>query len=71
MSKPLSLGRSKRGCDSCEVLRINGVLCHETGCPKSYVDPGTGKGYKKECRFCGRVFCMKFRGQDRCHVCAR
>lgn len=20
-------------CDQCEVLRINGVLCHETGCP--------------------------------------
>jgi len=20
-------------CDSCELLRINGVVCHEIGCP--------------------------------------
>jgi hypothetical protein len=22
-------------CHSCEALRINGVYCHETGCPNS------------------------------------
>lgn len=22
-------------CDSCEVVRINGILCHETGCPNA------------------------------------
>jgi len=22
-------------CDSCEMLSINGIACHETGCPNS------------------------------------
>jgi hypothetical protein len=27
--------RSGNRCDSCEALMINGVYCHETGCPKA------------------------------------
>jgi hypothetical protein len=23
-------------CDQCEAVMINGVFCHETGCPNSY-----------------------------------
>ena len=23
----------KKSCDQCEVLYINGLFCHETGCP--------------------------------------
>lgn len=26
---------AKMHCDQCEVLMINGVFCHETGCPNS------------------------------------
>lgn len=25
-------------CDSCEVLTINGVYCHELGCPEAWKD---------------------------------
>ena len=25
-------------CDSCEVLVINNVICHETGCPDAWKD---------------------------------
>ena len=37
-------------CNSCEAVRINGVLCHELGCPDSWMD------YKKECQWCGQEF---------------
>ena len=26
---------AKMHCDQCEALMINGVFCHETGCPNS------------------------------------
>lgn len=37
-------------CQSCEAVRINGVLCHELGCPDSWKD------YRRECRWCGTGF---------------
>lgn len=37
-------------CESCGALVINGVLCHEHGCPDAWKD------YKRECRFCGSEF---------------
>ena len=40
-------------CDQCQVLTINGIPCHETGCINSWINPVTGKGYAKECRECG------------------
>ena len=36
-----------KGCDQCEVLSINGLACHETGCPNSHIDPYTGRPYVK------------------------
>jgi len=35
-------------CSHCEVLYINGVKCHETGCPVAYLD-GIA-----ECEWCGQ-----------------
>lgn len=35
------------GCDGCSPARINGVLCHETGCPQAWRDQ------PKECYECG------------------
>lgn len=58
-------------CDRCQVLVINGLACHETGCPDSHVDPSTGKGYRHKCCDCGRTFRMKSGRQRRCHVCER
>lgn len=37
-------------CSQCEVLAINGIVCHETGCPVSWKD------YKLECFECGLEF---------------
>ena len=37
-------------------MAINGVVCHETGCPDRGIDPTTGKPYHKECRWCGQTF---------------
>ena len=44
------------GCDQCEVLTINGVACHETGCPNSHLDPVTNKPLERECDECGQRF---------------
>jgi hypothetical protein len=38
-----------RGCDQCEAAMINGVFCHETGCPKGRA--------KKPCFECGCTEC--------------
>ena len=40
-------------CDSCEALMINGVYCHETGCPKAPI------GCKRECKWCGAEFTVE------------
>ena len=37
-------------CKSCEALMINGVYCHEIGCPDSWKD------YARNCRWCGEEF---------------
>lgn len=43
-------------CDQCEMLSINGVACHETGCPnsKSRWDADSGTWIRQRvCRECG------------------
>jgi hypothetical protein len=47
-------------CQSCEALTINGILCHETGCPDSWKD------YKNECKECGVKFEPEEKGQEFC-----
>lgn len=32
------IGLKHTGCDGCTPLMINGVLCHETGCPYAWKD---------------------------------
>lgn len=51
-------------CDQCELARINGVLCHETGCPLAYRDS------VRECRECGCDFSPESRHQRICAGCA-
>ena len=41
-------------CDSCEALMINGVHCHETGCPDAH------KGEFKRCAWCGSKFAPEY-----------
>ena len=47
-------------CDQCEMVSINGVACHETGCPKSHV------GTVRECDWCGSPFKPHGRGDRFC-----
>ncbi len=47
-------------CDSCEIARINGVRCHETGCPESWRDE------IRECPWCGSEFEPEDRTQRFC-----
>ena len=50
-------------CDSCQALMINGIHCHETGCPDSWKD------YQNECYECGQEFKPEHRGQMICPEC--
>ncbi len=47
-------------CDQCQLLRINGVVCHETGCPNAWKDS------KRECKWCGKEFRPKHQAQQVC-----
>ena len=49
-------------CDQCQVVTINGVPCHETGCPNSWCDPVTGEAYPIPCFECGCDFIPEERG---------
>lgn len=50
-------------CDSCQELNINGVNCHEIGCPDSWKD------YEIECFECGCDFVPDERYQNTCNDC--
>jgi hypothetical protein len=51
-------------CNSCQQLRINGVVTHETGCPSAWRD------YSKECAWCGTSFEPTEQRQSCCsHTC--
>lgn len=47
-------------CQSCEVVNINGMNCHETGCPDAW------ESEQRECRECGRQFTPADPGQREC-----
>ena len=47
-------------CKSCNVLYINGIKCHEHGCPEAWKD------HTKECLWCGQEFKPEFNGQKCC-----
>jgi len=52
-------------CDSCEQLRINGIVCHELGCPDAWRDT------TRECNWCGQEFLPDDSWQKQCsHTCA-
>ena len=51
-------------CEQCEVMTINGIRCHETGCPIAYKDQ------TRECKECGSDFIPESNQQNCCdHVC--
>lgn len=52
-------------CNSCELLRINGVVCHEIGCPDAWRD------YERACFVCGCDFPPEDRHATICDDCRR
>ena len=50
-------------CNSCQLARINGVLCHETGCPDAW------RGRAATCFQCGCEFTPDTRHQQTCDDC--
>lgn len=49
-------------CQLCSAVRINGILCHEHGCPESWKTI-------KDCKQCGNEFKPEFRNQEYCENC--
>lgn len=47
-------------CNSCEALMINGIYCHEHGCPEAWKD------YKLTCLWCGNLFMPEYKDQTCC-----
>lgn len=47
-------------CDSCRLAKINGRVCHETGCPAAW------RTEVRECRACGTPFRPDSRAQHEC-----
>lgn len=47
-------------CTQCEALMINGIYCHEHGCPIAWQD------YSVECKWCGSKFKPEEKGQRFC-----
>jgi hypothetical protein len=47
--------REKVSCDQCSMISINGVACHESGCPNQRKTWVGGRGWVRfiECRECG------------------
>ena len=53
-------------CNQCDSLAINGILCHETGCPNSHIDLSTGELHQVSCEWCGTEFTPDEKGQQFC-----
>ena len=53
-------------CDQCQAIAINGINCHEQGCPNYWMDPLTGEPYQKECKECGCKFTPDDQDQELC-----
>lgn len=52
--------KKKVRCNSCEIMYINGIRCHETGCPEAYKDE------IRECKWCGSKFKPEEKHQNCC-----
>jgi hypothetical protein len=53
-------------CIACDCVYINGLKCHELGCPEAW------RERKKECKWCGSKFTPEEKGQMFCGTdCAR
>ena len=49
-------------CNSCNVVHILGVKCHEFGCPEKWKDE------KRKCKWCGHNFIPEEKEQNCCPI---
>lgn len=54
------LNPGRVSCDSCAIAVINGLVCHEHGCPDAWRDE------TRQCRWCGAEFYPKDKSQGFC-----
>jgi hypothetical protein len=47
---PRTITTHRQPCDQCQIVYINGLRCHETGCPEAWKDA------KRDCKWCGCAF---------------
>lgn len=47
-------------CEYCEMTTINGLACHETGCPMAWMTE------RRVCLWCGMKFSPKYYQQECC-----
>ena len=52
--------KKKVSCNSCEIMYINGIRCHERGCPDAWKDK------KRICKWCGCEFKPETKHQTAC-----
>lgn len=57
------VGLKYSGCDGCNIQVVNGVVCHEQGCPYVFKDR------KIECSICGFDFYPEDMFQNICSDC--
>lgn len=57
--------RNRLQCPSCQLARINGIVCHETGCPDRHLFT------RQECCWCGSTFRPARVGQQCCSASCR
>ena len=54
---------NREECSSCLAIYINGVYCHEFGCPEAWKDR------LRDCIECGHTFLPNRKNQDICNAC--
>lgn len=52
---------AKKKCDQCDSTTINGVFCHETGCPNDFRE--------RSCQDCSEIFLALAHRARRCDEC--
>ena len=57
------VGLTACGCDGCSPSRINGLFCHEEGCPEAWRDRAIS------CFVCGCAFFPAEQDQQVCQDC--
>jgi len=56
----MAVETERRTCDACQLVRINGVVCHETGCPEAWRDK------RPPCKWCCFTFQPRHPRQTTC-----